>query len=96
MKIYFSNNRKDNENKSRLEIVRNISDNTIGKLYTSHFSELLFIAYHLLGNEEEAEDAVSGIFEKLITMEFYSRWVKPCNFGKLLRYTVNSKRKLLK
>jgi RNA polymerase sigma factor (sigma-70 family) len=50
-----------------LTIVRNNGDKTIGKLYIRHFNELLFMAYHLVGNEEEAEDVVSGIFEKLIT-----------------------------
>jgi RNA polymerase sigma factor (sigma-70 family) len=59
-------NTKDEAQKSTLQIVKNISNNTFSKLYLDHFSELLFIAYNLIGNEQEAEDVVSGLFEKLM------------------------------
>jgi RNA polymerase sigma-70 factor (ECF subfamily) len=48
------------------QLVNNISNNTFYKLYQDHFSELLFIAFNLIGNEQEAEDVVSGLFEKLM------------------------------
>ena len=66
-KILFSDYRKETEHESNLKLVRGDTANVIGELYLRHFSELLFIAYHLIANEEEAEDVVSGIFEKLIT-----------------------------
>lgn len=53
-------------NRNTLQILKNISNNSFSKLYLDHFSELLFIAYNLIGNEQEAEDVVSGLFEKLM------------------------------
>ncbi len=66
-KLIFSDYRKETEQESNLKLVRSDTENVIGELYMRHFSELLFIAYRLVANEEEAEDVVSGIFEKLIT-----------------------------
>jgi RNA polymerase sigma-70 factor (ECF subfamily) len=66
-KLIFSDYRKETEQVSNLKLVRSDTANVIGELYMRHFSELLFIAYRLVANEEEAEDVVSGIFEKLIT-----------------------------
>ena len=50
-----------------LHIVSNIGNNTFGKLYLDHYDELLFIAYHLVGNEQEAEDVVASLFAKLMS-----------------------------
>ena len=58
---------RHSEQGNLLQIVRNIGNNTFGKLYLNHFDELLFVAYNLLGNEQEAEDVVASLFEKLIS-----------------------------
>ena len=34
--------------------------------YVIHMPELLFLAYHIVENEEDAEDIVSGFFEKIV------------------------------
>jgi RNA polymerase sigma-70 factor (ECF subfamily) len=48
------------------QLVKKISNNTFCKLYLDHFNELLSIANNIIGNEQEAEDVVSGLFEKLM------------------------------
>jgi len=58
---------RQNEQRNLLHIVSNIGNNTFGKLYLNHFDELLFIAYNLVENTQEAEDVVAGLFEKLMS-----------------------------
>jgi RNA polymerase sigma-70 factor (ECF subfamily) len=58
---------RQSESGNLLHIVSNIGNNTFGKLYLDHYDELLFIAYHLVGNEQEAEDVVANLFEKLMS-----------------------------
>ena len=36
--------------------------------YIIHMPELLFLAYHIVENEEDAEDIVSGFFEKIVRL----------------------------
>ena len=36
--------------------------------YVIHMPELLFLAYHIVENEEDAEDIVSGFFEKIVRL----------------------------
>ena len=57
---------KESNTNSNLKIVSRDGDRKLGFWYSQYFNELLFISFHLLGNESEAEDVVSGIFEKLI------------------------------
>lgn len=59
--------KRQNEQGNLLHIVSNISNNTFGKLYLNHFDELLFVAYNLVGDAQEAEDVVAGLFEKLMS-----------------------------
>ncbi len=64
---------RQSEQGNQLRIVNNIGNNTFGKLYLNHFDELLFIAYSLVGNEQEAEDVVANLFEKLMSNAGMSR-----------------------
>ena len=57
---------KESNTNSNLKIVSRDGDRKLSFWYNQYFNELLFISFHLLGNESEAEDVVSGIFEKLI------------------------------
>jgi RNA polymerase sigma-70 factor (ECF subfamily) len=57
---------KESNTNSNLKIVSRDGDRKLSFWYSQYFNELLFISFHLLGNESEAEDVVSGIFEKLI------------------------------
>ncbi len=58
---------RQSEQGNQLHILNKIGNNTFEKLYLNHFDELLFIAYNLVGNEQEAEDVVASLFEKLIS-----------------------------
>jgi len=49
-----------------LTIVRDTAGIAISTWYSNYLSELLFLAYQILENEQDAEDIVSGLFEKLI------------------------------
>jgi RNA polymerase sigma-70 factor (ECF subfamily) len=57
---------KESNTNSNLKIVSRDGDRKLSFWYSQYFNELLFISFHLLGSESEAEDVVSGIFEKLI------------------------------
>jgi RNA polymerase sigma-70 factor (ECF subfamily) len=57
---------KESNTNSNLKIVSRDGDRKLSFWYSQYFNELLFISFHLLGDESEAEDVVSGIFEKLI------------------------------
>lgn len=58
---------RQSEQGNQLHKLNKIGNNTFEKLYLNHFDELLFIAYNLVGNEQEAEDVVASLFEKLIS-----------------------------
>ncbi len=57
---------KESITNSNLKVVSRDGDRKLSFWYNQYFNELLFISFHLLGDESEAEDVVSGIFEKLI------------------------------
>ena len=57
---------KESNTNSNLKIISRDGGRKLSFWYSQYFNELLFISFHLLGSESEAEDVVSGIFEKLI------------------------------
>ena len=50
-----------------IHILHNEKTN-LSKWYIIHMPELLFLAYHIVENEEDAEDIVSGFFEKIVRL----------------------------
>lgn len=64
-KLNDTTSNDDTENKS-LSIASSLKHSEITSWYLKYQPELLFLAYQLLENEHEAEDVVSGLFEKLL------------------------------
>lgn len=58
---------KPRRSQDQLQMLSNTDHAAFDKLYQNHFDELLFTAYHLVGNTQEAEDVVAGLFEKLMS-----------------------------
>lgn len=50
-----------------MHILHKESDN-LSNWYVIHMPELLFLAYHIVENEADAEDIVSGFFEKIVRL----------------------------
>jgi RNA polymerase sigma-70 factor (ECF subfamily) len=55
-----------NSKEKSLRIVPSLNRTEIASWYLKYQPELLFLAYQLLENEQEAEDVVSGLFVKLL------------------------------
>ena len=49
-----------------LRLVKDEPMQRVSELYNRYLPELLFLAYQIVGNDEDAEDAVAGVFERLI------------------------------
>ena len=52
---------------SAMHVVHNEPDN-LSRWYVIQMPELLFLAYHIVENEADAEDIVAGFFEKIVRL----------------------------
>jgi RNA polymerase sigma-70 factor (ECF subfamily) len=62
------NNLENDEHLSNSPHDLNKESDNLSNWYTIHMPELLFLAYHIVENEADAEDIVSSFFEKIVRL----------------------------
>lgn len=75
------------EETHQFDLSRISADKFVGEFYNRHVTELLLLAYGILENEAEAEDAVSEVIEKLIRLSHVDNFYTSFNTeGELLGF----------
>jgi len=75
------------EETHQFDLSRISADKFVGEFYNRHVAELLLLAYSILENEAEAEDAVSEVIEKLIRLSHVDNFYTSFNTeGELLGF----------